>query len=116
MGEPASLLELVVDDLARVAEHVRGELAVRVAAHGHPLRRHAGKLGAVLVDPDLEVLGHVVGDRHGHVRAVALVGQVLLELLDGLGRARPSEPIGDRREHTGALVVVELVDARCGRW
>ena len=109
-AEPALLLELLVDDLARVPEHVGGQLAVRVVPHGHPLGRDAGQLGAVLVDPDLQVLGHVAGDGHRDVGAVALVGEVRLELLDRLRRAGLGQPVGHRGEHAEPLVVLELVE------
>ena len=110
------LLELLVDDLAGVAEHVGGELAVRVAAHRDPLGGDAGQLVGVLVDPDLQLLGHVAGDRHRHVGAVALVGEVGLEVLDRLGLARPGERLGQRGEDARCARRRRARRARCGRW
>ncbi len=90
-----SAVELVLRDLARVADDVSGEPTVGVVAHGDPLRRHRRQLRRVLVDPDLEVLGHVAGDGHRHVRAEPLIRDALLELLDGLGDAGPGQRVGD---------------------
>src|SRR5436190_869321 len=88
-------LELVVDDLARVAEHVRGQLPVGVATHRHALGGDTGELLGVLVDPDLQLFRHVARDGDGHVGAVALVGQVSLEVGDGLRLAGPGERVGE---------------------
>ena len=64
-------LHLLGGDRSDVAEHLRGDVALRIGADGLLLRRYARELVGVLGDVEDRVLGHVLRDRDG------LIGPVL---------------------------------------
>ena len=75
-------VELVLVDLADVAEEVRGERSVRIGAFGNALRLDAREVFGVLADVDDRFLTRLVHDRHGGERREA---RILYSLVDRLG-------------------------------
>ena len=85
---PLARLQLVLGDLAHVAEDVRGKVAERVAAHERVRDRHARKLGLVLEQVVRLVLGDGVTDGHRRQGIAA----VLLELAREVGERDLQDP------------------------
>ena len=88
--------ELLVGDLTRVAEQVRGELPLGVVPHRQLLHLGAGIVLDVLQDRDTCTLGDAGRDDRGFQRGLAEVVEVLLELF---GRVLRREHFGELTDH-----------------
>jgi hypothetical protein len=95
--------ELVLVDLAHVAEHVRGHAAVRVFADRHRLRLDPREVLTVLGDVDELVVADVERDRHRGVGRDAGVVELLADLL-----RRRLEQLGEAVHDHVELLLVEL--------
>ena len=77
------LLQLVGVDLAHVAEQVRGERALRVAAHVDAVNAHPGELALVLAQVVDEVIRDVAPKGHrARRRLLGLLADLLLDPVD----------------------------------